>query len=151
MRQASVADLDRLVALMAEFYAESGYPLTSQHATRAFAALLADERLGRIWLLQAQGADVGYLVVTLGFSMEYGGFDAFVDDLFIQPPFRGAGLGTRALGEARAFCQARGVRALHLEVEPDNTAAQAFYRKTGFASTGRQLLTLRLAVPSPAA
>jgi ribosomal protein S18 acetylase RimI-like enzyme len=160
MRKASLEDVPRLVTLMVEFYAESSYPLNRQRAAEAFSALIQDSRLGQVWLIEARSEtggeadnplsahDVGYLVVTLGFSMEYGGRDAFVDDLFIQAAFRGRGLGTAALAEARAFCIEHGVRAVHLEVARDNAPAQAAYRRAGFADTDRQLLTLRLADPT---
>jgi ribosomal protein S18 acetylase RimI-like enzyme len=129
---------------MTEFYSESNTPLDSSRAAAAFAALLADERLGHVWLIQAGGNDVGYAVVPFSYSMEFGGPNAFVDDLFIQAPFRGARLGTAALQEVRAFCVERGVRALHLETGRDNAAAQALYRRAGFKVTDRQLLTLVL-------
>lgn len=152
MREATPEDAPLLVALMVEFYAESGYPLNQQRAAEAFSALLNDERLGQVWMIEAPteagSADVGYLVVTLGFSMEYGGRDAFVDDLFIQAGYRGRGLGRAAIARARAYCVERGVRAVHLEVARDNAAAQAVYRRAGFAATERQLLTLRLADPT---
>ena len=77
-------------------------------------------------------------------SMEFGGRNAFLDDLFIQAPFRGAGLGTAALKEVRTFCLEHTVRALHLETGRDNVAAQALYRRAGFKVTDRQLLTLVL-------
>jgi ribosomal protein S18 acetylase RimI-like enzyme len=145
MRLATHADIERLLALMAEFYAESGYHLDIARAAVAFEALLSEERLGRVWLLEAGPVAAGYLVLTLGFSMEYGGLDAFVDDLYVRPQHRGKGLGTRVLEEVRAYCAASGVRALHLEVGHENAVAKALYRKAGFEETNRQLLTLRLA------
>ena len=145
MRPATTDDISLLVTLMTEFYAEAATPLNAARATEAFAALLADDRLGKVWLIQAGNNDVGYVVVTFSYSMEFGGRNGFVDDLFIQPAFRGAGLGTAALKEVRTFCQKRGVRALHLETGRDNAAAQALYRRAGFKVTDRQLLTLELA------
>lgn len=150
MRKASPEDGPRLVALMSEFYAEGGYPLNHQRAAEAFAALLADERLGHVWFIQADSKDVGHVVVTLCFSMEYGGLIAFVDDLFVRPAFRRAGLGAAALAEVRAFCAKRGVRALFVETGRDNVAAQAVYRRAGFVNTNRYLLALRLADPTHA-
>ncbi len=76
---------------MAEFYAESGYDLDQDGAAIAFGDLLSDPSLGRIWIL---GESVGYVVLSLGYSMEYGGRDAFVDDLFVREAHRRAGLGT---------------------------------------------------------
>jgi ribosomal protein S18 acetylase RimI-like enzyme len=48
----------------------------------------------------------------------------------------------------RSAALSLGVRALHLEVGRDNSAAQALYRRAGFEDSGRQLLTLRLADPT---
>lgn len=144
MRHGSIEDIPRLVALMTEFYAEAATPLNAARAAEAFAALLSDDRLGHVWLIQAGNYDVGYVVVTFSYSMEFGGRNAFLDDLFIQAPFRGAGLGTAALKEVRVFCAENGVCALHLETGRDNVAAQALYRRAGFKVTDRQLLTLVL-------
>jgi len=148
IRKASPDDVQQLVALMAEFYAEGGYPLNRRHATEAFAALLADDRLGVVWFIQADSRDVGHVVVTLCFSMEYGGLIAFVDDLFVQQAFRRAGLATAALAEVLGVCGQRGVRALFVETGRDNVPAQALYRRAGFVDTDRQLLALRLADPT---
>lgn len=145
LRAATPGDCPLLVALMSEFYAESGYPLNRRRAEAAFSELLADQGLGQVWLIQAEPGPVGYVVLTLGYSMEFGGRDAFVDDLFIRPTFRGRGLGKLALAAVRAACEERGVRALHLEVGRDNAAAQSLYRRVGFVDTDRQLLTLKLA------
>lgn len=144
MRHASIEDIPRLVALMTEFYAEAATPLNAARAAEAFAALLSDDRLGHVWLIQAGNDDVGYVVVTFSYSMEFGGRNAFLDDLFIRAPFRGTGLGTGALKEVWVFCAENGVRALHLETGRDNVAAQALYRRAGFKVTDRQLLTLVL-------
>ena len=148
LRKASPADVRRLVALMSAFYAEGGYPLNQRRAAEGFTALLADERLGQVWFIQADAQDVGHVVVTLCFSMEYGGLVAFVDDLFVKPAFRRAGLGAAALTELRAFCAKRGVRALFVETGQENVAAQALYRRVGFVMTNRQLLMLKLADPT---
>ena len=148
MKRASPNDVQQLVTMMEEFYAEGGYPLNHERVAKAFATLLADERLGYVWFIQANGQDVGYVVLTLCYSMEYGGPNAFVDDLFVRLPFRRAGLGTAALTEVRAFCAKQGIRAIHVETGRDNIAAQAVYRRVGFTQTDRQLLALRLANPT---
>ena len=87
---------------------------------------------------------LGYLAVTFGFSLEFYGRDAFIDELFIRPAFRGRGLGARALQSVEPECRALGVRALHLEVERDNAVGRELYRKQGFLDNERQLLSKRL-------
>jgi len=148
MKRASLNDVQQLVTMMDEFYAEGGYPLNHRRATEAFTTLLADDRRGYVWFIEADGQDVGYLVLTLCYSMEYGGPNAFVDDLFVRLPFRRAGHGTAALTEVKNFCTKLGVRALHVETGRDNAPAQAVYRRVGFIQTDRQLLALRLANPT---
>lgn len=64
MKTAAPNDGTKLVELMAEFYAEAGFTLNRQHAAKAFAALLADERFGQVWLLEAESKPAGYLVAT---------------------------------------------------------------------------------------
>jgi GNAT superfamily N-acetyltransferase len=150
MRKASLADVEQLVTMMAEFYSESPYTLNLRRATEAFRLLLADERLGHVWLIQADSKDVGYVVVTLCHSMNYGGLSAVVDDFFIQRAFRGAGLGKAAMEGVRSFCAERGIRAIHVETGRDNAPALAVYRRAGFVDTDLVHLTLGLAEPTHA-
>ena len=136
--------------MMAEFYSDSPYVLNPRRATDAFTALLADERLGRIWIIQSNSKDVGYVVVTLCHSMTFGGMAAVVDDFFIQPAFRGMGLGKAAMEEVRNYCASQGVRAIHVETGLDNAPALAVYRRAGFVATNHVHLTLGLAEPTHA-
>jgi GNAT superfamily N-acetyltransferase len=147
LRTATAGDIPRLVSLMAEFYAESDYPLPAEAGTRTFADLIGDERLGRVWLLEAQGQPAGYVVLTVGFSMEYGGLRGFVDDLFVRPASRGRGLATLALAEVRRAAEAMGVRALLVEVGPADDRARRVYARSGFTDSGRALLTQQIADP----
>lgn len=147
LRRATAEDLDALVTLMTEFYGESGFSFDPPAARAAFEALLADPRLGSAWLIRGGDEVAGYFVLTLGYSMEFGGLSAFLDDLFIRPAYRAHGLGKAALATLRAECVALGVRVVHLEAARDNAAAQGLYRAAGFESRELQLLTLRLTQP----
>jgi GNAT superfamily N-acetyltransferase len=147
MRPADLGDRERLLDLMAGFYAESGYVLDRSRAEGAFTTLLGDPRLGRVWLIEQDRAVVGYIVVTFVFAMEHGGLAAWVDDLYVEPHARGAGLGSAALAAVREACAALGVRALTVEVGRDNAAAQAVYRSAGMGPIDRRLMMVSLADP----
>jgi GNAT superfamily N-acetyltransferase len=147
VRRASSNDIPTLVELMREFYAESDYPLPEENARRTFAELLADPRLGGVWLLEMDGEPAGHVVLTVCFSMEYGGLRGFVDDLFVRPQFRGRGLAAAGLAALRADAEARGVRALLVEAGPANDVALRVYRRAGFEATGHLWMTLPLATP----
>jgi GNAT superfamily N-acetyltransferase len=144
LQPATPADRDRILAWLRDFYRGAGYPLDEPAAAAALEGLLRDPAVGRAWLVLVEGRPAGYAVVTFGWSLEYRGRDAFVDELFLEPAVRGRGVGEAVLAAVEAACAELGVRALHLEVERDNARGQALYRKRGFRDGGRQLLTKRL-------
>ncbi len=84
---------------------------------------------------------VGYLAVTFGFSLEYRGRAAFIDELFIRESSRGQGLGREALNLAERYCGDEKVKALHLEVEHHREAALELYRRAGDEDHDRRLMT----------
>jgi len=145
LRPATAEDVPRLRELMSENYAEAGYPFDPVSARECFAAIVRDPSLGRAWLVEVEGEEAGYAVLTLGYSLEYRGRDAFVDDLYLAPAQRGRGLGRSALEAVEAAARELGVRALHLEVERENATAQELYRRRGFRDNDRRLLTKMLA------
>jgi ribosomal protein S18 acetylase RimI-like enzyme len=140
-RVADGRDADTLLAMMRWLYEHERIAFDEAAARAALAQLLADDSFGVAHLILLGGEVAGYLVLTFGFSLEFGGRDAFVDELFVKDEFRGHGAGKAALGFAAEVCRARGVRALHLEVERANEAAQGIYRKAGFVDHDRYLLT----------
>ena len=149
-RAATLDDVPALIELMTEFYAESGFTLLPEPARASFEALIADPRLGGVWIAEDDGVAAGHVVLTLCFAMEYGGLRGFIDDLFVRPGARGRGHAASLLAAARGACAERGVRALNVEVGPDNDVAQRVYRRAGFEPTGHDLLFMALAAPSHA-
>ncbi|HEU0055537.1 MAG TPA: GNAT family N-acetyltransferase [Longimicrobium sp.] len=138
---ATAADTETLVPMIREFYAYEGLAFDETRVRDALGQLLGDARLGRVWIVRAGGEAAGYVVLTFGFSLEFAGRDAFLDELFLREAHRGGGLGRRAIETAAEACRALGIRALHLEVERHNSAAQEFYRRMGFTDHDRYLLT----------
>ena len=99
-----------LLQLARDFHAEDGHPL-SERGTAALTQAARGHPLARVWLIRERDQIVGYTVLGLGFGIEYGGADAFVDDLYLVPEARGRGLGqrgARAAGGAGARARAGG-------------------------------------------
>lgn len=130
-----------ILELIRTYYTEDGYPFDRALTEIALSDLIADERLGRLWVTCDGDRVVGYLAVTLGFSLEYRGRDAFIDELYITESHRGSGLGREALQLAESYCRHNGVTALHLEVEHHRESARALYARSGFESHDRFLMT----------
>jgi ribosomal protein S18 acetylase RimI-like enzyme len=146
-RRAVPADAEALLDLAQEFYREEGYPFDRTVARAAWDALLRDPGQGWAWVIRRREKPVGYLLVTFGYSLEYGGRTAFVDEIYLSPAHRGRGLGTKALALAERAAAEDGARAIHLEVERSNTKAHALYRRRGFTDRRRYLLTKRIEGP----
>jgi GNAT superfamily N-acetyltransferase len=148
-RQAERADIPRLVELMREFYAESSYPLDDAWATAAFEHLLGEPALGAVWLVEDGETPIGHVVLTVHFSMEFGGLCGTIDDLFVKPAHRRRGAGSAAIEAVIAECWRRGCRALSVEVGTHNRAAKSLYENVGLVSVNDGRETLRLVIPSP--
>ena len=135
-RRAAAEDVPALLDLQERFYAGEGYPYDRARMEHGMRELIANSSFGRLYL--APGA---YLVVTFGFSLEFGGRDAFVDELYVADESRGQGLGTLALQVAEEICREAGIGALHLEVEHVNVRARALYERSGYKPHDRHLMT----------
>jgi GNAT superfamily N-acetyltransferase len=143
-RFANHQDIEWLLVAMREFYAIDDYSFDEKMARRALEIFIADDRLGRLWLIESEGKAIGYVALTFSYSFEFHGRDAFVDELFIDASHRGQGIGKTAMRFIDEKCRELGVNALHLEVERENIAAQKLYRRFGFADHDRYLMTKRI-------
>jgi ribosomal protein S18 acetylase RimI-like enzyme len=83
-------------------------------------------------------------VLGLGFGIEHGGADAFVDDLYLAPEARGRGLGEAVMARLKEEARAMGLAALFLVVDPENLPARRLYDRRGFEGTRWLLMAKRL-------
>jgi ribosomal protein S18 acetylase RimI-like enzyme len=144
VRPACAADLEVLLGLHEEFSREDGVAFEPVAARAALTGLLREPSLGGAWIIEHEGRPAGYLVLCFGYSIEFRGRDAFLDEVYVRPAARGRGLARQALEVAQAACLEAGVRALHLEVRRDNQAARDLYRRSGFVERESYLMTRKL-------
>ena len=130
--------------MMEAFYSIDNYPFNRAESEKNFHEFISNPALGRFWLLHADIEIIGYLILAFGYSFEYGGRDAFIDDFFLKEPFRGKGLGHSILSKLDGEATKLEVKAIHLEVENTNERGRNLYTKTGFKGNDRSLLTKRL-------
>ena len=136
-------NIEALLPLVAGFHAEQAITQTEEQRRAGLVPLLEGSPLGAVYLIGPKRAPIGYIVVTFGWSVEFGGMDAFVDELFVRPAVRGRGIATDVLSALpRALGQA-GIRAIHLEVDQDNSAAQKLYARSGFRPRPRYVVMTR--------
>ena len=140
IRLARPEDLDTLLPLVAAFHNEEGITSSEDHRRAAVQPLLEGIPYGAVYLIGPARAPVGYIIVTFSWSVEFGGMDGFVDELFIRPPVRGRGIASEVLIALPRTLAEAGIRALHLEVDRDNQPAQRLYGRARFHPRERYLL-----------
>jgi ribosomal protein S18 acetylase RimI-like enzyme len=138
-RLATESDADTLLPFMRDYYAFDGHAFDAQKARAALIILLRDPSLGRVWLILAKNNEetkndmpVGYIVLCFGYSLEWLGRDAFVDEFYLLPEYRGRGWGRKTMAFLEDAAWSLSITALHLEVMHQNATALALYRKLGF-------------------
>ena len=138
---AETSDVEILVSFIREFCEFDGHIFEEESIRTTLLKLLLDASLGRVWLIHRDEEAIGYIVITFGYSLEYRGRDAFIDEFYIRESDRGQGIGKQTIQFLEKVCPELGINALHLEVERKNTIAQNFYRQVGFTDQNRYLMT----------
>jgi ribosomal protein S18 acetylase RimI-like enzyme len=138
-------DLPRLLPLVAAFHEEFGLPLDDDHRVQALAPLLDGSPYGAVWLMGPSRAPIGYIILTFGWSVEFGGMDGFVDELYVRPAVRRRGIATEVLEQLPKTLAETGLRALHLEVREDDDQTVKMYRRQLFKPReGYMLMTKKI-------
>jgi len=140
-RLATEDDATLLLELMREYYAYDGHAFDPPKARLALLAFLREPSFGLAWLICEDSTPVGYIVLTLGYSLEFLGRDAFIDEFYLRESHRGRGWGSRALAFVEAEARRFDVRSIHLEVVRQNTAAKEVYRKSGYLDHDHYLMS----------
>jgi len=144
--EATSSDASIVLGLMEAFYAEERLTFSIGAAELAVNKLLANPEFGRVFLLKnSAGTDAsgvhGHLVVTWGFSLEFGGRYVLLDELYLKPTLRGSGWGRNGIELAASWAREQGAMSLRLEVNRHNAHAREVYLRRGFRDDGRDLFT----------
>ncbi len=137
---AEKVDLSRVLQYVRAYHEFEGVRMSDEQRTAAVNELVGSSELGRIFLIEVDGTTIGYIAVCFGFSIEFAGRDAFIDEMFIVPEYRGRGYGREVLERVKEELQSNNVKALHLEVARDNHKAQGLYRGVGFEDREKYFL-----------
>ncbi|MDX1460072.1 MAG: GNAT family N-acetyltransferase [Xanthomonadales bacterium] len=146
LEKAGLRDMDLLALLVGEFHELEGVNQSAE-SRRGVLAQLLDPALtiGEAWLIRRAGTALGYVVLSHGFSIEFEGRDVLIDEIYLQAPFRGQGIGALVLDKIMDWAGEQGLRAVHLEVAESNRSAIGLYGSRGFEyRRGYHLMSRRL-------
>ncbi|WP_297341456.1 GNAT family N-acetyltransferase [Pseudophaeobacter sp.] len=136
--------LEKLLTMVEAFHVEEGLDTSPEQRRAGIEPLLEGIPYGAVYIIGPTRAPIGYIVVTFGWSVEFGGMDGFVDEIYIRPPVRGRGLASEVLIELPKTLSQAGIKALHLEVDRENEQAQRLYQRTRFQPRDRYMLMTKV-------
>jgi ribosomal protein S18 acetylase RimI-like enzyme len=132
------------ISMIRDYYREDGHRFDEVTALSAVRAIAEGGSAGHLWLIESDGNLVGYVCLCEGFSLETGGGDFYLDELYVRPEFRNAGIGRAAISHAEAEAVRLGARRICLEVQASNGKAARLYAGLGYQPHDRGLMSRRL-------
>lgn len=148
VRAAEPADLVRVLQLAAAFYMEGGFS-TPVSGLRHNLAVLLHASDARLTIARRRRVPVGFAITTFGFGLEHGAV-AELEDLYVEPAHRRAGVATTLIEDSAEWARSRGCRTLEVVIAPNgnNVARLVEYcAHRDFTDEGRRLLTRNLEKP----
>lgn len=131
------SEIKKVIEMMNIFYQHEHLEFYIEKNSQIVQELLNNSNFGKIWLIRSDDDTVGYIILTFGFSVEYGGRFALIDEFYIKQEFRNKGIGTEALKFVEVNCKASGVESIHLQVKNFNSSAKKLYAVLGYEEIDR--------------
>ncbi|MBX3027945.1 GNAT family N-acetyltransferase [bacterium] len=150
IRAAAAADLTAVSALLIAQLREHGNAVPDVELAAAARGMLERPQRGRFLLAFDGDAAVGLAALSFLWTLERGGRAAWLDELYVLPARRGAGIGAALLAAALDLARAVGAHAVDLEIEAGHERVGSLYRRHGFAPLSRQRWALPLETPAAA-
>lgn len=145
LRIAELTDLSFLLDLIKEFCEIDNHQYDEERIRFALTPLLRDSSLGVVVALEVGSTIEGYAVLTWGWSLESGGREGLLDEIYIRN--RNQGLGQELLAEVVRIADNNDVKIIFLETELANTRVRDFYLRNGFRQEDSIWLSLELNDP----
>jgi ribosomal protein S18 acetylase RimI-like enzyme len=145
IRKLQKTDFDTVLSMMLVFYASDALLVhpSEEVLRKTLTDALADTPYLEAFGFEENGVLTGYGMVAMSYSTEAGGRCAWIEDIYIEPAYRGKGFGTSFLTFVKKRYGGQVAR-IRLEAEPENERAMAVYRNAGFEILGYTQLVKEL-------
>ena len=128
-RPGDVADILRLIKALAE-YEKLSHEVVATEAALA-QALFGPRPAAEVLLAEEDGRSVGFALFFQNFSTFLGKPGIYLEDLFVEPAFRGRGIGRDLLRAIARLAVERGCGRFEWAVLDWNAPAIGFYKSLG--------------------
>lgn len=140
VRLAHASDAREVTRLVSALLVElGGKPLEPRRAAEVYGELCARPELGFVALAERDGEACAVCTVSLVHALRSGGRYAIVQEMYVAPSLRSAGVGRDVLAAALERARALGCPFVELGTPQQGARQIEFYRRSGFASVGERL------------
>lgn len=133
IRPATVQDLPRMAGLLGLLFAqESDFRSDAKKQMAGLRAILRDPKVGSLWVATSDRAVIGMVGLLYTVSTAEGGRVAWLEDLVVDPAYRGQGVGKRLVTHVLQVASHNGFKRVTLLTDPTNRRAKKLYETQGF-------------------
>lgn len=142
-------DLPQLANLLVELFShESDFKPDRGKQMRGLRLILENPARGRVFVLRLHGQIIGMINLLFTISTAEGGFVVILEDLVVDPAYRGQGFGTILLEHAIRYAKEKDFQRITLLTDRNNEKeSQEFFRRHGFVDSN--MIPMRLTFEKP--
>jgi GNAT superfamily N-acetyltransferase len=146
--RAAPADRDAVCNLLRAQFEEHGIELPDDLVSAGLDGHFTDSTRGAVLAAWSETAMVGFAILATTWTVEHGGRVVWLEELYVLPSMRNAGVGTQLLEHALASAREMGCLAVDLEVDVEHARAENLYTRAGFRRLPRNRWALSLTTKS---
>lgn len=144
VRRAKRSDAEAVAVAVAKLLLELGGSLPAARKMREATRALIDSReAGAVLVAEAGGELIGVLAASWQLAIHAPGAYALIQDLWVDPAWRGQAIGRALLDSLFALAHARQVQRVEVGLPHESftgfVATEAFYSRNGFGANGPRM------------
>jgi ribosomal protein S18 acetylase RimI-like enzyme len=141
---ATTKDLNILHKLIQKQFLEHEIDYEDDQLKSAIDQMLTNDSLGFFLIAKEKNQSLGFAVISFAWTLEHGGKSAWLDELYVLPEHRNAGIGSAIVDRLFIEAKEKGCLAVDLEVESDHRRAENLYVRKGFQKLDRSRWAQRI-------
>ncbi|MGN1480291.1 GNAT family N-acetyltransferase [Porcipelethomonas sp.] len=132
IREINVNDKDKFLIMCKDFYNMDcvDHEIPESYILKTFELLISGSEFTKSFIYEIDGKIAGYILLAFTYSNEAGGMVVWLDEIYVDPEFRGRGVGSDLIDfVVEKYNDAARFR---LEVTESNKRAKKLYISKGF-------------------
>ena len=132
LRKIEQTDREKYIEMTTAFYNSEAveHAVDPQNFEKTFDEMMRSDTYVECWIIEENGRTAGYIMLVKSYSQEAGGICIWIDEAWVEPEFRGMGIGGNAVKQVMNI-HSEAAR-FRLEYSEANPRAAQLYRRLGF-------------------